>query len=284
MQSSPLRTQCSASRVVPLLILFLSITSSATAQNVLGSAQNFGVLGASTVTNTGTTVIKGDLGVSPGTSIPGFPPGTVIGTNHGNDAASNLAQVNANAAFTALNAPLGINLSGQNLGGLTLTPGVYTFSSSAQLTGNLTLNYLGLSNASFVFQIGSTLTTASNSSVTVQNAGPGAGLYWAVGSSATLGTGTNFSGNVLAKTSITLTTDARIICGRAIALTGAVTLDQNIVSNNCANGGDFGTGRNDFGSLGFSGATVVPEPSTLVLLVAGACVLLLVPRSARRKA
>ena len=119
------------------------------------------------------------------------------------------------------------NLTGQNLGGLTLTPGVYSFSSSAQLTGTLTLDAQGDPNALFVFQIGSTLTTASNSSVVFINGGQGNNTFWQVGSSATLGTGTAFTGNILALASITLTTGANIRCGRALARNGAVTQDHN---------------------------------------------------------
>ena len=176
------------------------------------------------------------------------------------------------------------DLSGQNLGGLTLTPGVYFFMSSAQLTGNVTLDFQGLTNARFVFQIGSTLTTASNASVTVQNGSSNSGLYWLVGTSATLGTGTDFWGNILADQSITLNTGANIVCGRAIALHAAVTMDGNKVSNNCANGGDLGTGHIDFGSLGLSGGaglTTVPEPSTFALLLGAVCLAL--PMMRRRR-
>lgn len=125
--------------------------------------------------------------------------------------------------------PPGNVLTGQNLGGLTLTPGVYCFSSSAQLTGNLTLNAQGNQNAEFIFQIGSTLTTASASSVTLQNLANAGNVYWQVGSSATLGTATAFSGNILASASITLNTGATL-SGRALAETGAVTLQGNTIS------------------------------------------------------
>ncbi len=147
---------------------------------------------------------------------------------------------------------------------------MYFFSSSAQLTGNLLLDFLGNSNATFVFQIGSTLTTASASSVSVVNGAPGGGVYWDVGSAATLGTNTVFLGNILASQSVTLTTGAEILCGRAIALTGAVTMDSNVISNDCAAGGDYGSGNDDSGSRGFSGGAVTgtPEPSSLALLLA----------------
>jgi ethanolamine utilization microcompartment shell protein EutS len=198
----------------------------------LGTATGFAVLGGSTVTNTGSTVVTGDLGVSPGTAITGFPPGFVIGTIHAADAVALQAQSDVTTAYNALaGLACNTNLTGQDLGGLTLTPGVYCFSSSAQLTGTLTLNAQGNSAAVFVFQIGSTLTTASNSSVLMTNGGSSCNVFWQVGSSATLGTDTIFfSGNILALTSITLNTRARI-SGRALARNGAVTMDTNIVSN-----------------------------------------------------
>ncbi len=207
----------------------------ATAQEVnLGTANNFAVLAGSTVTDTGSTVINGgNVGVSPGTAITGFLPATITppDTPH---AGAGVALQAQNDLTTAYNAAAGLaptgTLTGQNLGGLTLTPGVYFFSSSAQLTGTLTLNDQGNSDAVFVFQIGSTLTTASDSSVVTINdpAAPGISVFWQVGSSATLGTGTAFEGNILADASITATTGATVD-GRLLAENGAVTLDANTI-------------------------------------------------------
>ena len=247
------------------IVVMLAVPSHAGAQSPLGSAKAFGVLGASTVTNTGPTTIRGNLGVSPGTAITGLASITLDGTVHAGDAVARRAQTDANSAFTLFSAlPRTRDLSGMNLGGMSLTPGVYSFSSSAQLTGVLTLDFLGDPNSLFVFQIGSSLTTASLASVLVLNGGSNSGLYWLVGSSATLGTGTSFMGNLLARESITMTTGASVVCGRAIALTGAVTMDRNRVSNDC--------GAGDFGSGGFSGGivpAVVPEPASILLLAAG---------------
>ena len=208
------------------------------AQSSLGTAQSFAVLGGSTVTNTGASVLTGDLGVSPGSAITGFPPGTNTGTTHAADATAAQAQSDLTTQYNALaSAACTADLTGQDLGGKTLTPGVYCFSTSAQLTGPLTLNAQGNASATFVFKIGSTLTTASGSSVTLSNGGNACGVAWQVGTSATLGTTTSFLGNLIALSSITLNTGANIT-GRALARNGAVTLDTNNVSPAaCAAGG-----------------------------------------------
>jgi Ice-binding-like len=213
------------------VMTFLHLT--ATAQEVnLGTANNYAVLAGSTITSTGATVINGGLGLSPGSSVTGAP--VVTGLYDVDDAAAVLAK---NDLTTAYNTAAGLapnqNLTGQNLGGLTLTPGVYFFASSAQLTGTLTLNDEGNPDAVFVFQIGSTLTTASGSSVvSINDGGSPAGIstFWQVGSSATLGTTTSFEGNIMALASITANTGATDLDGRLLAETGAVTLDDNTIT------------------------------------------------------
>ncbi len=197
----------------------------------LGTGQSFAVLAGSTVTNTGSSVITGNLGVSPGTAVTGFPPGLVTGgTTHAADAEALQAQNDTTTTYNTLaSQACDFDLTGQDLGGMTLVSGVYCFSSSAQLTGTVTLNAGGDPNAAWVFKTGSTLITASNSSVVLKNGGQQCNVFWQVGSSATLGTATSFIGNIIALTSITLNTGANL-SGRALARNGAVTLDTNNVS------------------------------------------------------
>ena len=195
----------------------------------LGSAASFAVLGGQTVTNTGPTTIFGDLGVSPGSAITGFPPGSVTGgATHAADAVALQAQSDVTTAYNALTSEpcTGTNVA---LSGATLTPGVYCYTSSAQLTGALTLNAQGNAAAVFIFKTVSELTTASNSSVSVINGGTACNVFWQVGSSATVGTTTQFVGNILALTSIALQTGASV-SGRALARNGAVTMDTNNVT------------------------------------------------------
>ena len=223
---------------VGFVALLACVPAPASAQTApsLGTAQSYAVLGGSTVTNTGASVVGGDLGLSPGTSVTGFPPGVVVGgAIHAADAAALSAQ---NSLTTAYNSVVSQactqDLTGQDLGGKVLIPGVYCFSTSAQLTGSLTLNSQGNAAAVFIFKIGSTLTTATSSSVVMINGGSQCNVFWQVGTSATLGAATSFAGNILALTSISLTTGANVI-GRTLARNGATTLDtNNITPSTCA--------------------------------------------------
>jgi hypothetical protein len=247
---------------------FAGIPAGAQAADYLGSASSFGVLAGTTVTNTGDTLITGDLGVSPGTAITGFP--TVTGTTYSAGAIAAQAQADLTTAYNTLAAlPSTDNLTGEVLGtapNASLPAGIYRFDDSAQLTGNLVLNGEGNANALFVFQIGSTLTTSSFSSVTLINGAASDNVYWQVGSSATLGTSTTFRGSIVALTSISLTTNATIEDGRALARNGAVTLDTNRITVPIT-----------------ASATAAPEPGSLALLLPlmGTAGILL--RSRRRK-
>jgi type VI secretion system secreted protein VgrG len=213
------------------LAALLIIPASGFAQN-LGSAGSFAVLAGSTVTNTGATSILGSVGVSPGTGITGLPVGQPIGgTVHDNDATAAQAHSDLATAYTALaGMACGTNLTGQDLGGMTLTPGVYCFNTSAAVTGTLTLDGQGNANAVFVFQMGSTLTTATGAAVNLIGAAQATNVYWQVGSSATPNTGSTVAGNIVALASITLTTGATLH-GRALARDGAVTMDTNDVGD-----------------------------------------------------
>lgn len=213
-------------------MIFAVGASAAWSQTVaLGTAAPFGVLGASAVTNTGPSVVIGDLGISPNnvSSVTGFPPGQVIGTTHFADAVAQQAQLDVTTAYNNLaGRPCGTVITA-DLGGTTLTPGVYCAAASMGLTGTLTLDAQNDPNAEFIFQVGSTLTTGSTSMVRMINGGQNCNVYWQIGSSATLGTGTRFVGNLLALASITLNTGASA-SGRLLARNGAVTLDGSAVS------------------------------------------------------
>jgi len=207
-------------------------------QPTMGTAGNYAVMGATAITNTGPTVVNGNLAISPGgsSSVTGFPPGVVTGELDMANADAVLAHTDLVGAYNdAASETTTVNLTGTDLGGLTLTPGTYTFDSSAQLTGTLTLDGQGSTNATFIFQIGSTLTTASNSTVELVNGAGSCAVFWQVASSATLGTTTDFQGTIMAVTSITMNTGATIGVGglghggRALAMNGALTLDTNIV-------------------------------------------------------
>lgn len=228
-----------------LIISPLSAYAGAVGVN-LGTAGNFAVLAGSTVTNSGESVVDGNVGVSPGSAVTGFysptpPTGVVVGTIYGagydaNTSIPMQAESDLTAAYNFAAAeicPGGNNLSGTDLGGLTLAPGVYCFNSSAQLTGILTLDALTDPNGAYVFKITSALTTAPYSSVVFEGIDSGGNVFWQVGSSATLDTGTAFAGSILANASISLNTGASIDCGSALAESGAVTLLDNAVTS-CA--------------------------------------------------
>jgi hypothetical protein len=251
-----------------LLLCALS-TLSLRAAPILGTASTFSVLGGSAVTNTGPTVLSGNLGVSPGSSITGFPPGVANGTTYAGGAVALQAQADALAAYNLLQSSayaVTQNLSGTDLGGLTLTPGVYTFDTTAQLTGLLTLNLLGDPNSLFIFRIGTALTTASNSSVITTNGTGCCNVYWLIGSSAVLGADSAFQGDIIADQNITLITAASITNGSVLAMNGAVTLDTNNISNAICNT-----------------TSGVPEPATLAWLGAGLVGLRLLRRTSPRR-
>jgi hypothetical protein len=217
-------------------VVTLALAPSARAATAvpLGTADPVAVLAGSTVTNTGPTVVTGDLGLSPGTSVTGFPPGTVNGTQHITDPVAAQAQTDLTTAYNNAAAQATTGTVSADLGGQTLTPGVYTTASSLGLTGALTLDAQGNANAVFIFQAGSTLTTASASSVNLVNGAQSCNVFWQVGSSATLGTASTFRGTILALTSITATTSATVD-GRLLARNAAVTLDTNTITRSqCA--------------------------------------------------
>lgn len=207
-----------------------------------GTAGNFAVLGGSTVTNTGATVVTGDLGLSPGTSITGFPPGEVRGAIHQTDAVALQAKKDLVTAYDDAAGRSSNGTISADLGGQTLTPGVYRGAPSLQLTGTLTLDGRGDANAVFIFQAPvSTLVTASASRVILTGGAQACNVVWQVGSSATLGTGSSFTGNILALQSITLNHGATVD-GSTLARNAAVTLDQNTVSRAlCSDGSTSGT-------------------------------------------
>ncbi len=214
------------------LLAATTVTASAAQAPVgLGTATSFAVLGGSTVTNTGPSVISGDLGVSPGTAVVGFPPGLVInGTTHAADAVALQAQSDVTTAYNdAAGRTPAVDQTDPDVGGQTLVAGVYSTASAMSLSGTVTLDAQGDPAAVFIFQAGSTLITASNSTVALIGGATACQVYWQVGSSATLGTGTDFVGTVMALTSITMNTDASLQ-GRALARNGAVTLDTNTIT------------------------------------------------------
>jgi hypothetical protein len=273
--------------------------SPALATPFLGSdLASFTVLGASTVTNVSTSTIGGNVGVwSSGgaNAIMGFSSVSGVASSnsqvtggrvHAGTAVAQSAQAQLTTAITNLGSLGSGTLLAADLVGLILAPGVYTVpAGTTNLSGVLTLDGQGNANAVWVFQMESTLITSPNSVVNVINTGSGAGVYWNVGSSATINTNTAFIGNILALASITMNTTATNLCGRALADTGAVTLDQNNLSGICkgilAGSGVLSGGLDVITTPGgpteivflpyapVTGGGVVPEPATLGLLVLG---------------
>jgi hypothetical protein len=233
-------------------LLFASSALGATATVGLGSAAPFSVLAGSTVTNTGPTTMFGDLGLYPGTSVTGAPG--VLGQTHVDDAVAIEAKNDLTTAYNNAASRPSSGSAGTDLAGQTFSPGVRTASSSLLLSsGSVTLNAEGNPNAVFIFQIGSTLITGSNTSVSLINGAQACNVFWQVGSSATLGTGTRFVGTVMAAASITANT-AATIHGRLLAQTAAVTLEDNtITTSNCASSASGGGGSEGSGGGGSSG-------------------------------
>jgi Ice-binding-like len=215
---------------IAVLVITQSTAGAAVAPVNLGTASSFAVLAGSTVTNTGLSVLNGDLGVSPGSAITGFPPGIVNGTVHQTDGVAAGAQSDLTTAYNDAAGRVKTASVGGFIGaGETFAPGVYNATSSLDVGGALVLNAHGNPNAVFIFQVGSTLVTDSASHVLLSNGAQACNVFWQVGSSATLGTGSIFQGSILALTSITVTTGDTIE-GRALARNGAVTLDDDTVT------------------------------------------------------
>jgi Ice-binding-like len=246
---SPARTRSLSTRLALLAVgavvaLALPATDALAAQPPvgLGTADSFAVLAGQTVTNIGPTTVNGDLGVMPGSAIPGFPPGTVNGTVHAADAVALQAQSDLTTAYDDAAGRTPPALVSADLGGLTLTAGVYRAPGAIGLTGALTLDAQGDPNSVFVFHAASTLTTASASQVKLINGAQPCNVFWQVGSSATFGTTSAFVGNVMALTSISLNNGVTLR-GRALARNGSVTLiNDTVTAAHCASGTTAGGG------------------------------------------
>ena len=236
--------------------------SAAQAPVGLGTAASFSVLAGTTVTNTGPSTVGGDLGVSPGSAVTGFPPGTVGGVVHAGDTVAAQAQNDLTAAYNdAAGRGPSAGESGE-LGGQTLVPGAYKSTSGLGLTGTLTLDAQGDPSAVFIFQMASTLITASSSHVALINGAQACNVFWQVGSSATLGTDSTFNGNILALTSIGANTGATVT-GRLLARNGAVTLDDNAITQPmCSTATTTATASASTSTTATSSTTATGTPST----------------------
>lgn len=193
----------------------------------LGSAGSYSILAGQTVTNTGSSTIAGNLGTSPGTAITGFPPGLVSGEVHLADGPASLAQSDLGVAYDNAASRQPMEILDADLSGRTLVGGVYARNTNLGLTGNVTLDGQGDPNSVWIFQIGSSLTTSIDSSVNLINGANACNVYWQVGSSATIGTRSDFKGSIMALTSVSVNTDSTVQ-GRVLARNGSVTLDNNV--------------------------------------------------------
>jgi LPXTG-motif cell wall-anchored protein len=255
--------------VLALSALVGSAVNAAGAPTVaLGTASSFAVLAGAGITNTGPSVINGDVGsFGSSTSVGGFPPGLVNGTNHGGDAVTQGAKTDLVTAYDDAAGRSPSTIIPTELGGSIVLPGFYASAAGTfGITGNVTLDAQGDPNSVFVFQMASTLTTATGSSVSFINGAQSCNVFWQVGSSATLGGATSFKGTILALTSITLVTGATID-GRALARNGAVTLDTNtITASPCAPAPTAGPRERDTATPAPSAApapTATPAPSPM---------------------
>jgi Ice-binding-like len=237
-------------------LLFASSALAAAASVGLGTATPFAVLGGSTVTNTGPTTMFGNLGLSPGSSVTGAPH--VLGETHVDDAVAIAAKNSLTTAFNDAASRPSNGSAGTDLAGQVFLPGVRTASSSLLLSsGSVTLDAQGNPAAVFIFQVGSTLITGSNTSVSLVNGAQACNVFWEIGSSATLGTGTRFVGTVMALASITANT-AATIHGRLLARTGAVNLDTNTITNSTCASSATGVGGGIETTGGSTGLPAVP--------------------------
>ncbi|RYV49810.1 ice-binding family protein [Pengzhenrongella frigida] len=227
--AKPLRLAVASAAAMGLLVAIPGTAQAVATAVPLGTADSFVVLGGAAVANTGPSTVNGDLGTFPTTTITGTGSITVNGTNHAGDGVTQQAQNDLTTAYNTAAGQGPTQPIAADLAGLTLTPGVYNSATSVGLTGDLTLDAGGDPSAVFVFQAGSTLTTSSGSRVTLTNGAQACNVFWQVGSSATLGTYSDFRGSILALTSITLTTGATVE-GRVLARNGAVTLDTNTIT------------------------------------------------------
>ncbi|WP_433551932.1 ice-binding family protein [Micromonospora zamorensis] len=217
----------------------------------LGTAENFAVLAGTTVTNTGLSVVTGDIGVSPGTAVVGFPPGQLNGTIHSNDGPAVQGKSDLAVAYNDAASRAPTDIVPDELAGTTRTTGVYASTGGTfTISGDLTLDAEGDPNAVFIFKATSTLITGASSTVNLVNGAQSCNVFWQVGSSATLGANSTFRGNILALTSITVGAGLEVD-GRTMAINGAVTMDTDTVTRStCAEPGELSISAPETADLG----------------------------------